>query len=488
VGVYPITVVASNGIAPDFSIPFTLTVDQAPSITSADQVTFTAGVAGSFTVSATGSPAPTFVETGALPAGVTLSTAGVLSGTPAAGTVGSYPIQITASNFAGSVTQAFTLTVDTQPGDYIPVGPVRVLDTRNGTGAPQEPVGPGAAISLQVTGVDGVPASGVTAVVLNVTATDPTASSYVTAYPDGTTRPTASNLNFTAGETVANLVTVPVGADGQVDFYNNAGSVNLVADLAGYYTTSGGSAFDSIGPVRVLDTRDGTGGYSAPVGPGGTISLPVTGVDGVPATGVTAVVLNVTATNPTASSYVTVYPDGTTRPTASNLNFTPGETIPNLVAVPVGADGEIDFYNHTGSTDLVADLAGYYTASGTGSSYVAMAPVRVLDTRNGTGVPQAPVGPGGTISLQVTGSNGVPATGATAVVLNVTATNPTASSYVTVYPNGTSRPVASNLNFTEGETIPNLVVVRVGTDGEIDFYNNAGSADLVADLAGYFVS
>jgi hypothetical protein len=111
----------------------------------------------------------------------------------------------------------------------------------------------------------------------------------------------------------------------------------------------------------VLDTRNGTGGYSSPVGPGGTISLQVTGVDGVPATGVTAVVLNVTVTDPTAISFVTVYPDGETRPLASNLNFYAGETIPNLVVVPVGADGKVDFFNAAGSTDLVADLAGYYT-------------------------------------------------------------------------------------------------------------------------------
>jgi hypothetical protein len=321
-----------------------------------------------------------------------------------------------------------------------------------------------------------------------VTATDPTASSYVTVYPDGQTRPVASSLNFTAGETIANLVTVPVGADGQVDFYNNTGSTDLVADLAGYYTTGSGSLFDSVGPVRVLDTRNGTGGYDAPVGPGGTISLPVAGVGGVPSTGVTAVVLNVTATDPTASSYVTVYPDGSARPTASSLNFTAGETIANLVVVPVGADGDVDFYNNTGSTDLVADLEGYYTSSGTGSSYVPLGPVRVLDTRNGTGGYDAPVGPGGTISLQLTGADGVPATGVTAVVLNVTATDPTASSYVTVYPDGETRPTASNLNFTAGETIPNLVIVPVGADGDIDFYNNTGSTDLVADLAGYFIT
>jgi hypothetical protein len=201
-------------------------------------------------------------------------------------------------------------------------------------------------------------------VVLNLTATDPTDSSFITAYPDGDAVPISSNLNFTTGETIPNLVVVPVGADGAVDFYNHTGSTDLVADLEGYYTSSGGSSYVPLSPSRVLDTRNGTGGYSAPVGPGGTVSLQITGADGVPASGVTAVVLNVTATNPTDSSFVTVYPDGEAVPTASNLNFTAGETIPNLVLVPVGADGKIDFYNHTGSTDLVADLEGFYTTGG----------------------------------------------------------------------------------------------------------------------------
>jgi hypothetical protein len=132
-------------------------------------------------------------------------------------------------------TETATLTVLPPSPLYVPAGPVRVLDTRNGTGGYHAPVGPGATISLQVAGVDGVPGSGVTAVVLNVTATGPTASSVVTVYPDGQPRPVASNLNFTAGETIANLVVVPVGAEGKVDFYNVRGSVNLVADLAGYY-------------------------------------------------------------------------------------------------------------------------------------------------------------------------------------------------------------------------------------------------------------
>jgi uncharacterized membrane protein len=323
-------------------------------------------------------------------------------------------------------------------------------------------------------------------VVLNVTAVGPTAASFVTVYADGQARPGTSNLDFAAGQTIANLVVVPVGADGKVDFYNSKGSVNLLADLAGYYSSGTGSSFVAAGPVRILDTRNGTGGYSAPVGAGQTISVPVAGVDGVPSSGVTAVVLNVTAVGPTAASFVTVYADGQARPGTSNLDFAAGQTIANLVVVPVGADGKVDFYNSKGSVNLLADLAGYYTTSG-GSWLDTAGPVRILDTRYGTGGYSAPVGAGQTISLPVTGVDGVPSSGVTAVVLNVTAVGPTAASFVTVYPDGQARPDTSNLDFAKGETIPNLVVVPVGADGKVDFYNDAGSVNLLADLAGYFV-
>jgi hypothetical protein len=367
--------------------------------------------------------------------------------------------------------------------EFVPFGPVRVMDTRNGTGVAKAPVGPGQTVSLQVAGAAGVP-SGVTAVVLNVTAVDPTASTEITVYPDGETRPGTSNLNVSRGETIPNLVVVPV-ANGKVDFYNAAGSVNLVADLSGYYTDSGsGSLLDSIGPVRVMDTRSGIGVAKAPVGPGKTISLQLAGADGVPARGVTAVVLNVTAVDPTASTDITVYPDGETRPGTSNLNVSRGETIPNLVVVPV-ANGKVDFYNAAGSVNLVADLSGYYSASG--AAFSALGPERVMDTRSGIGVAKAPVGPGRSVSLQVAGVAGVPS-GLTAVVLNVTAVDPTASTDITVYPDGGPRPGTSNLNVTSGETIPNLVVVPVGADGEVDFYNAAGSVNLVADLSGYYTA
>jgi YVTN family beta-propeller protein len=485
---YDIPVTASNGIQPDASTTIELEVLELPVIASADSTTFQVGVPGSFTLLAYGNPRPTLSESGTLPAGVTFTAEDdTFSGTPPAGSAGIYPIQITATNSVGSVTQAFTLIVPKNL--YTPVGPVRVLDTRNGTGGYSRSVGPGKTISLKVDGVDGVPASGVTAVVLNVTAVGPTASGYVTVYPDRLgPPPVASNLNFARGQTIANLVVVAVGPSGYVNFYNAAGNVNLVADLAGYYSNDTGSSFTAAGPVRVLDTRNGTGGRSGPVGAGKTISLQVAGVDGVPTSGVSAVVLNVTAVGPTASDYVTVYPGGQARPLASNLNFAAGQTIPNLVVVPVGPDGTIDFYNDAGNVNLVADLAGYFSTSATGSSFLTGGPVRVLDTRNGTGGHSGPVGAGTTISLQMTGTHGIPATGVSAVVLNVTAVGPTASSYVTIYPGGQARPLASNLNFATGQTIPNLVVVPVGRDGTIDFYNDAGNVNLVADLAGYYVN
>src|SRR5882724_3894965 len=116
-GIYPITITASNGVLPNATQNFTLTVNQAPAITSANNTTFTVGTAGAFTLTASGFPTTmTFSETGSLPSGVTLSSAGVLGGTPAAGTAGTYNITITASNgVTPNGTQSFTLTVNQAP-------------------------------------------------------------------------------------------------------------------------------------------------------------------------------------------------------------------------------------------------------------------------------------------------------------------------------------------------------------------------------------
>ncbi|MEU8762294.1 hypothetical protein [Streptomyces sp. NPDC048659] len=237
------------------------------------------------------------------------------------------------------------------------IDPTRFLDTRNGTGAPKAKVGAGGTVKLKVAGVRGVPATGVTAVVMNVTAVAPTASGFVTVHPDGQPLPTASNINYTAGETLPNLVVVPV-VNGSVALRNSAGTIDLLADVTGYFTATG-AGFTATEPVRLLDTRTGLGARAGAVGPGGVVSMQVGGVAGVPREGVTAVVLNVTVTAPTAASYLTVHPHGRPRPTVSNLNYAAGRTISNLVVVPV-VDGRITFANHSGGTQVIADLNGWY--------------------------------------------------------------------------------------------------------------------------------
>ena len=364
---------------------------------------------------------------------------------------------------------------------YQPVSPARVLDTRTGTGVAAGRVGQEATIDLKVTGVGGVPATGVTAVALNVTVTNASGpASYLTVWPKGAPRPVASNLNFSAGVSLPNLVIASVGTDGKVSVYNHRGTVDVVADVQGWYTNvQAGSTYAPVDPARVLDTRTGS-----PVGPGGTIQLDVTGVGGVPAAGVTAVVLNMTVDRATGpESYLTVWPSGTAQPTASNLNFSSGPASTNLVIAPVGADGNVAIYNNLGSTDVIADVAGWFGPSA-GSTYFAISPTRILDTREGAGR----LGPGASTDLSVAGVGGVPATGVTSVILNVTVTEPSApDSYLTLFPAGTARPLASNLNFVAGETVPNLVVVRV-QNGKVSIYNNAGLTHVVADVQGWFTT
>ncbi|MFJ3900457.1 N-acetylmuramoyl-L-alanine amidase [Streptomyces sp. NPDC090025] len=400
--------------------------------------------------------------------------------------VGDHKVVVRATYKTGSTTLSAPVTV-TVPGPktFKPLTPTRLMDTRAGLGVAKAKVGPGGEVVLQVAGKGGVPETGVGAVVLNVTATNPTAASFVSVYPNGTVRTSASNLNFTAGKTIPNLVTVPV-VDGKVRFYNLAGTVDLIADVTGYYVKdTSGSTYTALAPKRLMDTRAGLGVAKAKVGAGVTVDLQVAGGADVPA-GATAVVFNVTATGPTAGGFVSVHPTGTARTSASNLNFVPGQTIPNLVIVPIGKDGKVSFYNKSGNVDLIADAMGYFSADPAGASHVNIGPKRLMDTRAGLGVPKAKVGKGGVVSLAVAGTQGVPA-GATAVVLNVTATGPTSGGFVSVYPGGTVRSSASNLNFTAGLTIPNLVIVPVGKDGKVNFYNHLGSVDLLADITGYFV-
>jgi hypothetical protein len=225
-------------------------------------------------------------------------------------------------------------------------------------------------------------------------------------------------------------------------------------------------AYTALSPQRLLDTR--TTGQTLPAA--GSLNLTVTG-GSVPSAAI-AVALNVTVTDTTASSYLSVYPAGQTRPLLSNLNWVAGETVPNLVIVPIGSGGQVTFYNNTGSTDVVVDLEGYFAPEARGTtagSYVPLAPARITDTRPASQEPNSgdTLGPGSTLDVQVTGEGAVLASGVAAALLNVTVTDTTSPGYLTVYPQGTPFPDSSNLNWLAGDTVPNRVVVPVGTSGQI---------------------
>ncbi|HEY8813624.1 MAG TPA: fibronectin type III domain-containing protein [Candidatus Dormibacteraeota bacterium] len=439
----------------------------------------------SYTVTSSPATAPFTAAAGARSATIT----GLADGT-------SYTFTITANNAVGpSAASPASNAVIPGRGAYVPLVPARIMDTRTGAGGvPKASIGPGQTLNIKIAGQVPVPASGVSAVVLNVTATNATASSFLTVWPAGVARPIASNLNWVRGQTVPNLVVVSLGSNGYASLYNGAGSVDVIFDVAGYVAAPtpvppAAGLYNPIVPHRVLDTRNGTGTPKAQLCAGQTINVPITGTLNVPSSGVSAVVLNVTATNTVvAPSFVTVFPTGSARPLASNLNFVPGQTVANRVIVKVGTGGSVSFYDAAGHTDVVADVAGWFTDGTTaagGARFLGVTPARILDTRSTTSV-----GPGATRALTVAGQGGVPAIGdavpPTAVVLNVTVTNPTASSFLTVWPDGSARPLASDVNFRPGQTVPGLVVVRVGPGGAIDLYNAAGSADVIVDVVGWF--
>lgn len=223
---------------------------------------------------------------------------------------------------------------------YTAQTPVRLLDTRGGA--------IGATFSVPTSAAPGH------AVALNVTVTAPASDGYLTAYPCGVEIPIASNLNFTAGQTVPNMVVSRVGPDSKVCFVSSV-STHLIVDQQGTFGDSG-SFLESISPFRIADTRVHRGAVR--VKAGAVASIPVAGAFGVPAS-IGAAALNLTVTNPRAAGFLSAYPCGSTPPTASNLNFTAGQTVANAAIVALGPEGNVCLYA-SADTDFIVDLSGVF--------------------------------------------------------------------------------------------------------------------------------
>ena len=236
-------------------------------------------------------------------------------------------------------------------------------------------------------------------------------------------------------------------------------------------------------------TVDGVSDGGGPLLGGSIANLKVLGRGGVPTNGVGSVALNVTITAPSAAGFMTVWPAGTARPEASNLNFVANQTVPNMVIVPVGVDGQISLYASSGATtDIIVDVLGWFPTT---SSFTGLNPARLMDTRTGSGTIDGlnagtgKVAADGVVSIQAAGRGGIPGVGVGSVALNVTVTAPQTPGFATIWPAGTDRPEASNLNFVTDQTVPNMVIVPLGTDGKISLVSSA-TTDVLIDVLGWF--
>jgi hypothetical protein len=404
-------------------------------------------------------------------------------------------------------------------GRYTPLAPVRICDSRpvssfapanqcNSGAGPVGSIPAGGTKTISVANeADGVPANA-TSVVLNVTAVGPsTPGGFMTVFPAGATQPNASNLNYPTGETVPNLVQVGVGSGGDVSFASSS-QTDLVVDVEGFTAPDPdptASLYNALpAPLRLCDTRapstftpanqcDGPGTAAGTLSANVSKNVTVTG--GSIPSGATAAVLNVTVVNPAAAGFLTAYPQGTSAPNASNLNFGAGQTTTNRVIVPLSSSGKVSLVSSV-PTDALVDVSGYYSTGG--SEFTPeVAPVRVCDTRAVTSFsPQNQCsnqhltsGTGNELTLKVTNggavSDEVPSN-ATAVVVNLTGIAPSASTFLTVFP-GPTLPNSSDLNPAAGETRANLAVATINpSTGKISVFNNTGSLDVIVDVLGWY--
>ena len=365
---------------------------------------------------------------------------------------------------------AADITVETS--SFIPLPPSRLLDTRD-VGRPKA----GETLRVRIAGVAGVPDNAV-AVSMNVTIDNAQQPGFVTVWPAGVAQPTASNLNIDhVNQTTANAVVVPLGTDGSVDIFDQPGG-HVIIDVNGAWTPAARATagrLNAVGPVRLLDTR-------------GTPAVETRRLQlGSWALHASTAVVNLTVTNPVRGGFVTLWPAGTLMPQVSTPNIEhPQQTLANMAIVPLGLEGAIDIWTASGA-DVIVDLVGTFTDSSASADvdglYVPVVPHRTFDSREAS---DGPIRGGWRRDIPVVGRNGVPATGVGAIFANVTATEVSLPTFLTVYPAGTTRPNTSNLNIEQTfQTLPNLVLARVGAAGAVSLYSQR-TTHAIVDTVGYF--
>ncbi len=356
-----------------------------------------------------------------------------------------------------------------------------------------------------------------------------------TAYINGLNFSSGATVSFGSQELTGAAVTVNSATSIAVTIPSTTspGVVQVSVDTSNGESNSSGFVYINnsmpytpLSPYRIVDTRcsvtpkpaycsqenlpAANASLSTPAA-GGYITVQVSGTgvsgDSVPgnAQAIVATVTAVAAAN-SQNGYLSVYPAGTSAPTASTLNYAPGEAVPNLVTVAIGSGGQVDILASSAHVNVIVDVEGYYapdSGSNVAGGYLSSLPdpVRIADTRCSAspppsyclseGIPSAnaglqPLQGGATVKIVVAGVDQVPVT-AMAVSLVVTAASPQSSGYLTVWPDGAQKQITSNVNFHSGPASADGVIVPVGQGGQVDIYNGSESTvDVVVDVNGWF--
>ncbi|GEM_PF-5888531 len=397
-----------------------------------------------------------------------------------------------------------TPTLEAGPGQYFPVTPVKVLDTRDGTGGvPAAPLAAGATVIVPVDGMGQVPPAGVTDVYAVISAFNPTASGAIEDYNTDVSNPGIWTLPFTGGGpdvTVSDMI--QVSGSGDISVTNaSSGTADVSVTVLGYVADQTsripGDLYTALPEAAVLDTRSGLGAPRAQVPAGGSVTVQIAGVAGVPS-GAAGAAVFLGAANASQAGWVSAYPAGGTDPNLRVLSYAPGRVVHNLYYGPLSSSGRLTLVNHgTAPVDLMALVQGYLSgpaALAGGSTYTSVPERRIADTRDGTGgVPATPVPAGGSVTFSATGADGVPASGVSAVVQTVAALNPTGNGYLSVYPAGGADPDEPGVNFNAGDIQDNdltaAMVTPVSNAGDVTVTNHSsGTVDVVVAIRGYYTA
>ncbi len=399
---------------------------------------------------------------------------------------------------------------------YVPITPVRILDSRDGSGLSglSGTFKSSVPRTFMVAGLGVIPA-GAVAVTGNLTVTRQTNAGYVAVTPNPQVSPTSSTLNFPLGDNRANNVTVSLSQAGALSAtYVGGGSTrttDLIFDVTGYFLADDSAAtYHPVTPTRLIDSRDGTGQPSAPgdEGPG----LPAKFKGGIPQTftnsnvdgfnfsnnfivpqAATAITGNLTVTNQTHAGYLSVTPDPTSLPTVSNLNFPLHDNRANGFTAPFNASHQLSivYIAPTGSSaDVILDVTGYYLDDLTGLHFYPVNPGRVMDTRTGVANSGLTGAFGASVPRELaTAGHWAMAPDAQAVTGNLTVTAQTAAGYAAITTVADPNPATSTINFPLGDTRANGVTVTLSGAGSLWLVYHAGSgkkASLILDVSGYF--